>query len=242
MRKYFVTAFVLVAMLMATTGFALEKTAAVMNDDRAGGFNAATTCTVTYYNFCTGWVWIWSGWSAGDCVGVCFDNCCNSDGVLDATDIYVWTGAPSGYGFTGTAQVNGADNKCCPWPATPFAAQPYLPFSGWNTQIWGVPVPNKFVVQWCLGTASILPNPTAYATDHPAAGPTGPQACGTCYPLTRENRSFYYGSLASPLCPGSPLNDGICDAQLLSTAYMTCLRDPVSVEEVSWTKIKSLYR
>jgi hypothetical protein len=241
MRKYFLTAFVLVAMLaFASSGFALEKTAARMTaDDRLDDWNANTTCSVAYYNTCTGWVWIWSGWSSGDKIGVCFENCCPSHGSLDASWQYVWTAAPSGYGFTGTISVNDTDPDCC--KGAELASQTYLPISGWNTYLWGATKISgpSFVVQVELGT-STLPNPISYATDHPAAGPTGPVACGTCYPTTRANHSFYYGTAASPLCPGSPLNDGVCDAQLLWGAGLTC--KPISVEETSWSTIKGLYR
>ena len=74
MRKYFLTAFVLAASLMvATSGLALEKTAVRMNDTvRPGDWNAGTSCTVQYYNTCTGWLWVWSGWSPGDVLGTCF--------------------------------------------------------------------------------------------------------------------------------------------------------------------------
>lgn len=240
MRKYFLTAFVLVAMLaFATSGFALEKTAVRMSaDDRLDDWNAGTSCTIAYYNFCTGWVWIWSGWSSGDKVGVGFDNCCESNSAtLTGGALFAWTGAPAGYGFTGTIEVTDSDANLC--KGATVAAQPYLPVSGWNSYAWGVQVGANFVIQVTHGQ-SALPNPTAYATDHPAAGPTGPVACGTCYPTTRANHSFYYGTAASPLCPGSSLNDGVCDAQLLFSAALVC--KPVSVEEETWGGIKSLYR
>ena len=71
------------------------------------------------------------------------------------------------------------------------------------------------------------------------AGPTGPEACGTCYPTTRPNHSFDYGTAGSPACPGSPFNDGICDAQLFWNAD---LASTASVESRSWGTIKGLSR
>jgi hypothetical protein len=241
MRKHFLTAFVLAAMLVfATSAFALEKTATLMDDSRIDGWNAGTSCNIAYYNFCTGWVWIWSGWSPGDKVAVCYSvaDCCESDhATLTANSMYVWTAAPSGYGFTGTIEVSEVDGPCC--KGVPIAVQEYLPVSGWNTYLWGVQVKGDFLIQAQIGD-TIVPNPIAYATDHPAAGPTGPVACGTCYPTTRDARSYYMGTKATPLCPGSPLNDGICDAALLWSAHVVC--KPISVEEDSWGKVKSLYR
>jgi hypothetical protein len=238
MRKYFLTAFVLAATLVfATSGLALEKVAARVDDSRLDDWNAGTSCSIAYYNYCTGWVWIWSGWSSGDKVGVGFDSCCPGDATLNLHYMYVWTASPPGYGFTGTIEVTDTDDLFC--KGVPLMQQTFLPVSGWNTYLWGVQVTDKFLVQFTTGI-SAFPNPLAVSTDHPAAGPTGPQACGFCYPTTRPNRSFYLGTATSPLCPGSPLNDGVCDAQLLWGAALTC--KPISVEEESWGKIKSLYR
>ena len=238
MRKFFLTAFVLAASLVvASTGLALEKTAARMTDDSDGGWAAGTqTCTVNYYNTCNGWVWIWSGLSANDRWGVSFDGC-GSSCSLDASDTYFWTAAPAGYGFTGTADVNAADANDCPGAA--IASQALLPASGWNTLVWGVAVPDNFVISVNFPSDQGIPTPVAIPTDHPAAGPTGPAGCGSCYPTTRENHTYYYGTAASPLCPGSSLNDGICDAQWLFNAYLTCT---VSVEDQSWGAVKNLYR
>jgi hypothetical protein len=239
MRKYFLTAFVLAATLVfATSGLALEKSTVRMGDDtRTGDWNAGATCSVAYYNTCTGWLWVWSGWSPLDCLGTCFDNCCPGGGTLDASDVYVWTAAPSGYGFTGTISLHDDTNgNCCPdEPAA--GAQVFFPISGWNLYNWGVNVGSTFITQVCLGPTS--GTPIVFPTDHPAAGPTGPQACGLCYPSPRVNHSYYYGTSAAPLCPGSPLNDGVCDAQLWMNAYLSCT---VSVEQESWGKVKNLYR
>jgi hypothetical protein len=237
MRKLFLTAFVLAASLVfATSGLALEKTAARLSDDtRPGDWNAGTTCSVGYYNTCTGWVWVWSGWGPGDRLGVCFDNCCGAQATVVSNFTYVWTAAPSGYGFTGTISAGHADPNCC--PTLPQQSQTFLPISGWNQYLWNAVIKETFVVAVTLGPAS--GSPMAFSTDHPAAGPTGPQACGSCYPLTRANHSYYYGTAASPLCPGSALNDGVCDSQLMWDAQIACV---VSVEESSFGSIKNLYR
>ncbi|MBZ0267963.1 hypothetical protein K8I85_07395, partial [bacterium] len=84
------------------------------------------------------------------------------------------------------------------------------------------------------------PRPAAFPTDHPAAGPTGPQACDLCYPSTRTIHTFRFGNADSPLCPGSPLNDGVCDAEALYwSAQFSCA---ISVEPTSWGSLKNLYR
>jgi hypothetical protein len=237
MRKHFMTAFVLAASLgFATSGLALEKTAARLSDERPSDWSSGTTCSIRYYNTCTGWVWVWSGWGPNDVIGMCFDNCCvPGGGVLASSWTYVWTAAPSGYGFTGTIAVSTANGNCC--PASELASQTFLPISGWNQYVWNTAVGNSFVVSVTHGATS--GNPLAYASDHPAAGPTGPAACGACFPTTRTNHSYYYGTSGSPLCPGSSLNDGVCGAQWLWDASVSCT---VSVEESSFGQIKNLYR
>jgi hypothetical protein len=245
MRKFFLTAFVLAASLVvASTGLALEKTAMRVTDEGRGDDWAAgsLTCTVQYYNICTGWVWVLSGFPDDDArVGTTFTDCDPDNScALDSNFMFFVSAAPAGYGFTGTASVYAADANECPTGA-PLAQQSLLPVSFWNLLNWGgLPVPNSFVIEYQFASTQGLPNPLAIGADHPAAGPTGPQACGTCYPTSRVNHSYYFGNSTTTLCPGSVLfNDGICDAQLLFDAAMTCV---VSVEDQSWGAVKNLYR
>ena len=147
----------------------------------------------------------------------------------------MWTAAPSGWGFTGTIAVTSADVNCC--PTAPLASQPFLPITGWNRYVWNVNVGSSFVITiGGLGENT----PMAFTSDRPAAGPTGPAACGFCYPATRVNHSYYYGTINSPLCPGMSLHDGTCAAQWLMDAQLAC--QPVSLEESSFGSIKGLYR
>ncbi len=241
MRKYFMTAFVLAATVCATSALALEKSAVQMTEGRGNdGWAAGTTCSVSYYNTCTGWLWTWSGWSPTDIVGMTLDSCCpeGNNSTLVATNLYAWSGAPSNYGFTGTVTLSNADANGC--PAGAISSQPLLPASGNNVQLWGVPANNQLVVTYQHANAAFA-DPIVWPTDHPAAGPTGPAACGTCYPTTRTLHSFYYGNATTALCPGSALDDGVCGSEwLLWAASYSC--DPVSVEDSSWGSVKNLYR
>jgi hypothetical protein len=238
MRKFFVTAFVLSAVLaLATSGFALQRVSQPATDvARADGWTAQGTCSVAYYNICTGWIWLF-GFNLGASFGICVDSCC---GPTDNTSLvtswqYFTTPGAIGYGFTGLSEVYAADPDCCPTGA-PIGSQPLLPLSGWNGIAWGVSVPSTFILTF--GTA-VVPNYAPAATDHPAAGPTGPAACGTCYPTTRVNHSYIYTYGPYSFCPGSTFFDGVCDAQLFWDVELAC---DVSVEESSWGSIKNLYR
>jgi len=245
MRKFFVTTFVLAAMLcIATSSMALEKRASSFSGDRSDDWNAGATCRVSYYNICTGWVWCWSGFGEGGRLGLVVDCCCGpgeQSALLQSTH-FLCSPAPSGYGFTGTIAVHNVDANDCPVGAA-ISSQPFLPsVAPFQTVAWGtVSVPCQFAIVVTMndGEGGVA-NPALIGTDHPAAGPTGPVACGTCYLPTRPNHSFAYGTVATPACPGSSFNDGICDAQLFWDIDLVC--GGVSVDESSWGSIKGLYR
>jgi hypothetical protein len=228
-----------VAMIALTTpASALEKTSARMID-RPEDWSASTTGTIRYYNNCTGWVWVWSGWAPGEQLGVNFDTGpCTTPPVLNASWALTFSGVPSGYGFTGTiAAVGGQD---CAAPVV--ASQPYLPpvADGWNATVWGgVTVPESFsiLVTWQAMTG--FTNDTGLASDHPFAGATGPAACGTCFPTTRVVASRYYG-VGGAYCPsGTTLSDGLCDIEFMIDVNVKCV---TSVESLSWGQIKNIYR
>jgi hypothetical protein len=232
-----VSVLVLPIALLAPPSPALERVARLGPDLERDEWAAGGTVSIAYYNTCTGWHWIWWGWGPFETVGVNFTGL-ESGAVLESNWWYVWTAAPSGRGFTGTIDVFAADEDGCP-VGEPLATQAYIPVSGWNLRPWGgLAVPTSFIVSTEMGPG--VASPMSLPSDHPAAGPTGPQACGTCYPTTRVNHSYNYGTRADPLCPGSPFFDGICDAQLLLDVQLVY---PLPVEEeASWGKLKGLYR
>lgn len=222
------------SLVIASPTLALERFSARLDPERADAWSAGASMTIQYYNLCTGWIWILSGFAASDQFGVCFDFGWWIPGVC-ASWHYVHTAAPSGYGFTGTIAVSSADANWCP-AGVPIQSQVFLPATGWNLYSWrGLYVPDALVIHVTLGAAA--GTPLAIGTDHPAPVSGGPPACGTCYPTTRVNHSFYYGP--DGRCPGSTFfNDGVCDAQLL----WDCTSCPMSVEPQSWGAVKSLYR
>jgi len=239
MYKLLLSAALLAASLLtASVGHALEKTAMPFKggDHRDEWATGTQTCTVSYFNYCTGWAWIWYNLPPGDRVGVAFSDCGGAC-TLGASDMFFWQGALSGYGLTGTIAVYASDDNECP-TGPPLASQALLPVTGWNIASWDTPVPNDFVIVYEFANAT-WPWRPAPVTDHPSAGPTGPQACGTCYPTSRVNHTFLYGSAGSPLCPGSAMSEGVCDSQVLANAYMSC---SVPVESRSWAGIKAQYR
>ncbi|MBZ0266889.1 hypothetical protein K8I85_01930 [bacterium] len=218
----------------SSPGIALEKTTVRADRGSADGWEARASYTITYGNICTGWLWVWDGWDPGDVVGVIFTPGWICQVV--ATQAYFWTGAPSGYGFTGTLAVRSVLNGC-PGPVT-YGSIPYLPEDGPVVNVWSGWWYEPSALTFTCGPG--VGSPHTIPTDHPAAGPTGPQACALCFPSTRPTHTFYFGTAESPLCPGSPLNDGVCDAEALYwSAAVNCFG---AVDETSWGRTKNLYR
>jgi len=221
---------------------ALERYEVPMNREAPEPWDAGASCTVTYGNTCTGWLWVWSDYEASDIVGIIFDPCCGN-GRLVTTQAYFWTAAPSGWGYTGVLALNSVVAGC---PGTPYDSFPLLPPVGALVSPWAdiPPGPVALTYTWGPGVHIGLGEETGtLPTDHPAAGPTGPQACGLCYPSTRPTHTFYFGKPNSPLCPGSPLSDGVdgvCNAEALFwSAQFSCA---VSAEPTTWGSLKNLYR
>ena len=68
----------------------------------------------------------------------------------------------------------------------------------------------------------------------------GAASCGrSSPPSTRTIHSFYYGVPTSILCPGSTLNDGVCDSEFLWDATFCAT---TAVQPTSWGSVKALYR
>lgn len=236
---------VTVALVTPSIGLGLERTSVVARDGGVDDlWRGGTTCTVSYWNTCTGWIWVWNGWSPQDVVGVTFQTCCGTQETSQLTSVAidVWTGSPTGYGFTGVLEAFDADDTLCPTGAALWSMS-WLPTpdpgGGAVVIPVGVAIPDSNVtVTFTNGTG--VGAPLGLVTDHPAAGPTGPQSCGVCYPSTRTIHSFYFGTPGTVLCPGSTLNDGVCDSEFTWTAAFTCT--PTSVDQSSWGTVKNLYR
>jgi len=232
-------------LLLPASAQALEKRAVPFDGDRSDAWHSGGTCRISYYNICTGWVWCWSGFGDGGRIGTVFETCGDpqSSTVLLQSVHFACLEAPPGYGFTGTIAVYSVDANDCPVGA-PIASQPFLPTTSppFQAVAWGaVFVPSQFaIVVTMKDGVGGLANPAQMGTDHPAPGPTGPIACGTCYPINRPNHSYNYGNVNSPICPGSPFNDGVCSAELFWDADV--FGEFLATQPSSWGAIKELYR
>jgi hypothetical protein len=197
---------------------------------------------VAYYNFCTGWHHGWSDWDDGDRLGVVFDSYCQPGETATLVDSRIYCGVvacPPGYGFTGTVGVYDVDADLCPVDP-PLFSQTWLPAAGQNEFTWNTPVGERFAVVATLADDPGDPweNPTLFVTDC-SQGPTGPPACGTCYPTTRVSRSYVWSASGIPYCPGWRFTDYTCDVELAFDVGLNCA---VGVSARTWGRIKALYR
>jgi hypothetical protein len=225
---------------IASAGGALEKRQVVAPEE-VHGTVLSTEVAVSYYNTCTSWAWSWSvGVDAR--LGTVFE-CPPGQWNLTGVTCTFDGSTTEGYGYTGELAVAEADSEGCPVGAA-FASQPFLPVDGVVTYVFDVPVPSSFVVVANVGIPYYPGgNLARFVTDHPAQGPTGPPACGTCYPETRPTHSFYYGSGSVVLCPGTPFFDGHCNAELIWIAHLTGTATGTPESDLRpWSAIKALYR
>lgn len=235
-----------VPLTAASPALALERTAARVVDP-VDEWNASATTTLHYYNNCNDWLWLWSGWSPGETVGVNFDTgpgC--SPRPLNFVRALVASGEPSGYGFTGVIEVKSG--LSCQSPV--LAQAPWLPQApgigvGWfPSQPTPALVPRSFAVTITWAAPPGYTNGTALASDHPAAGATGPAACGICFPSNRMVHSRYFG-VGGQYCPsGTTLNDGTCAIEWMMEAGIAPCPVGVNAElaDKSWAEIKTLYK
>ena len=223
----------LAALVGAPSGArALERVPSLAPADPEDAFRSGQTCTISYYNLCTGWAWIWYDWEPGDRLGVAFQGC--GEQVVTSR-MWVEQAPLAGYGFTGWVRLFLADVNDCPVGA-PLQTQAFVAVSGWNSHDWSVVASSRFAIEVEFGPAP--DNPTWLMSDRPAIG-GGTFGCGNCYPATRVTHSFVWSSGGVRLCPGSPFFDGFCNAELLMQADM---RYATAVEPSTWAGIKSLYR
>ena len=155
-------------------------------------------------------------------------------------NLYCWNGYAYSYGYGETGIIAVYQTSADGCPTSTLAEMPYLPADGDNVVTWGLPVTGP--VALTFGHPNGISDGPGYtwASDHPDAGPTGPPACGTCFPADRETHSFFYGIDVTSPCPGSPLFDGVCNAEWYG--WSAAFSSPVSVESSGWAGIKSMYR
>ena len=200
--------------------------------DELHRWSSGPETTVRYYNVCNDNL-NEIEYESDERFGVVYDPV--STGELYETWWYFFLSSGTGYGSACTIDVMRVDENLCP-TGEPLASRWFVPRSYWNIVEWdGVKVGAE---PFALVATVVNPGLLATVTDYPGPGPGGPEACGTCVPLVRPVHSFYWGTENTALCPGEPLDGGICTAELIVRTRVTV----TSLEPRSWSRLKELYR
>ncbi|MEZ5066002.1 MAG: hypothetical protein R3B81_14810 [bacterium] len=195
------------------------------------------TCEVRYFNICTGWVWYWAA-QDGDRSGTVFETCHPGCEVVTARAYFIDRGQ-TGRGYTALLGLYAVDENDCP-QEPPLASVAYIQIEGWQMfQFGGVPTPSRFALMATHASPIYWDNAIGFVSDHPGAGPTGPVACGTCYPADRVTHSYDWGNRSTPVCPGELIESPVCPAEFLLDVQLSCTS---AVSENSWSRVRSMFR
>ncbi len=207
----------------------------------AGQGGGAGSCTLVYYNTCGGWIWGWSGWAAGDQIGINFDlpaDCNKLPGdvcCIDAARWY-WRYTSPNYGFTMTVNVYNTDASGCPTGAS-LGTDSYDPLERWNMSFVGAGICPTSDVVAVVATFDKGTLPYA-ASDQTAGNANAPNSCPGFVP--GPGNSMVYGSATTTYCPPVPAADGYGVVNWLAQHWFTCSN--VATEDASWGEIKSLFQ
>jgi hypothetical protein len=251
LRKVILAAAVgLLAVSVAGNGLALERnktlTRFTAGDRDPGPWGAQTYCTVGYYNYCAGWVYVWSGWSPSDVVGVEFnaEDCPGYGGPDECRTfafawIYIWDSYPT-YGFTASAGCARQDVVHGHLGEITHLEPPHEWYPGWAlVDLGGCHVgPNGIVIMhWDYGQYPSFPTDARPLNCNPG---DGSPPCMTC---PQPHHTYYYGSLATGNFSGSPFMAGVyfpSGNDWMLDVIWVCV-GPTAVEPSSWGNIKSMY-
>jgi hypothetical protein len=225
---------------LAGAAVALERIPAPAPSlERDAPWRQSTQVSLSYYNLCTGWTWIWEDYYEETGWGVVFDPGEDLQTLVGTWEFNAADGFNRGY-TSGIVAVYQLDSGGV--PETPaIASRPHFPTIGWSYHAWNLPVDGPVFV-FFQATPYFFASPV---TDHPAAGPDGsPPACGTCYPTTRESRSHRVDLPVGSNWPGQPFDDGTCEAELVWDAVFSpeATSTPEGVQQESWGRLRNMYR
>ena len=197
-------------------------------------------CSISYYNLCSGWLWIFSGWAYGDMAGVVFDlpgDCGKLPGE-SCTNTHFWwywryTLPTRGYAVS--YDLYEVDTEMCLTTSVGSIAY-HAPIERWNYYDGlGTVTGDKaaIVATWIGGTLPYLP------TEHNTENAAAPIACPGFVPDI--GRSYRWGNeYTSVYCPPYHIaHDNYVD--IIMDAGFDC-ETPTSTEETSWGGIKDLFR
>ncbi|MFH1681475.1 MAG: hypothetical protein ABIH26_12655 [Candidatus Eisenbacteria bacterium] len=242
MKKLLLVGLLTLAMAIAAFADIPHVTKSAMNEAIVphGSGGATGTCSIIYYNMCSGWLWTWSGWLAGDEVGVVFDmptDCGKIPGEPCTNTVFwwYWRYTTPGWGYTVTYNMYDATAQYCKTgPSYGTATQD--PTERWNYNLGlGGPSLSDLITLTATWDKGGLPR---LGTDNNNKNYMAPVACPgfTVGPI----RTVYFGGLTTQYCPPQYLADNWGPVQCLMDAEFFC--GDIGTQESSWTGVKSLFR
>ena len=236
MKKLLLVSFLALAFAVGAVAD-IEKTAvreAIVPHSDGG---ATGVCSIIYFNVCSGWFWLFSGWDEGDMAGVVFD-LPNDCGALPGEPItnwgfwWYWRYTMPGRGFTVSYELHEIDAQNCLMSiAGSHAYQD--PVERWNYSygLGTVTSTNAaLVARWDFGTFPYL------CTEHNTSNTDAPVACPGFVPGV--GHSYIWGNVDSTYCPPYHISHD---------NYVDILMDAgfegwYSTENATWGGVKSLFR
>ena len=217
---------------------AIQDTELTPHGSQGGG---AGSCSLIYYDICSGWIWIYSGWGAGDQIGVAFDlpagcgklageHCCNT-GLW-----WYWRYTAPGYGFSVSYGLYNTDATLCLAGQTGgFAGLD--PTERWNfTAGLGCVTSDVATITatWDKGTLPYA------ATDNNVSNSVGGPACAGVPINPPTSFAYYIAAGPTTYCPPAYFADALGPIEFLMDAGFVC--GGTATEEASWGEIKSLFQ
>jgi hypothetical protein len=229
---------------LASTAVAMNKTHSLIQApdgmDRTYAPWAATVyCTLTYYNYWGGWIYVWSGWSPSDVIGLEYDLADCPPASDECTAIagmwmYLLDAYPS-YGFTAAVHLYRAGDQAGHLGAPIYWGEPQEWYDVWNLVIF-------LELYHAVILALHFENPgtlavTTEATADMCLPPSGDPPCLSC---PQPAYSYYYGSAATGNFSGSTFLSANPN-DLLFDAIIACV-GPTAVEPSTWGGVKTMYK
>ncbi len=242
MKKLLLVSFLSLALAMGVIADVNKTKTALQTgaeDIKAAGAGAGT-CSIIYYNLCSGWIWIYSGFAAGDEVGVIFDlvadcgklpgeTCCMTHGF------WYWRFTSPTYGFTVSYGLFEVDANGCKTAQTGGLAFSD-PAERWNLLPGLGCVTGDQAVICATFDAGTLPYMGTDNNQSNAAG--GPNCLGIG--AGTGNSVFYGNPGATQYCPPQYFGDAIGPVDIMMDAGWICGTN--ATEDASWGDVKSLFR
>jgi len=244
------TALALVALLVstATADIPFQRQAvqeAIVPPGRVEG--GTGTCSVVYYNICSGWFWLWSPFTDRDGrwmdqIGVVFDlpeDCGKAPGS-ECTHLgfwWYWRYTRPGYGYTLSYHLWNADDGNCKVGPAIGALYRQDPVERWNYYPGLGSTTSDYVTITATMDKGALPY---WVTDNNHKNAAAPIRCAG-WPGPIEKHSFIFGEgYQGTICPTYYVGDQLGPVQFLMRASFSC--PETSIEPASWGTIKSLFR